>query len=163
MQWLHLLTGSRRVDRAPGHAGLSPPPTPPETRAFCDQKAAAPAFIFNSEKSICGCRYKPPAPVETPAICDQKAAVPASVFKSGKSVCGCLLMLSAHGRHPQCRTKSGRAGADRKDFNEERSTLALTPAIRRVWKLIPLLMIRLPARSLALTPAIRRVWKQDVC
>ena len=37
-------------------------------------------------------------------------------------------------RHPQCQTKSERAEADRKDFIGGKHTLAVTPAIRRVWK-----------------------------
>ena len=125
-----------------------------------DRTAAALASVFKSVKSSCGCPYKPPARVATPVIFDRTAALPASVFDSEGSSCGCLLIPRLCGGHPQCQTKLGHAGADRKDFMRKRCTLAVRPAIRRVWKRdFSSLTIR-PSLRLAVRPAIRRVWKQ---
>jgi len=81
--------------------------TPLETPAIFGQTVAALAAIFESVKSICGCRYKPPASVETPAIFDPKTAIMASVFDSERSVCGCLFIPLVWGETPAVSDKIG--------------------------------------------------------
>ncbi len=56
--------------------------------------------------------------------------------------------------------KTKHAGADRNLFLRERHTVAITPAIRRVWKHFVLYLHSPPFARVAITPAIRRVWKQ---
>ena len=82
---------------------------------------------------------------------------PFSILKS--RFAGVFLYPGVCGRHPQCRTKSGHAGADRKDFIRKSCTLAVTPAIRRVWKRNSTTLKSSIFFFLAVTPAIRRVWK----